>query len=75
MQSLDGEQVVMVVDLTGSGLAITICLPDVTGCLLIGLKWVNSVSIELMLSLLLLLDSCPIVGSDGIKGLRDGLSG
>ena len=66
MQSVDGEQVVMVVDLTGSGLAITICLPDVTGCLLIGLKWVNSVSIELMLSLLLLLDICSTFGSDGI---------
>ena len=66
MQSLDGEQVVMEVDLTGSGLAITIRLPDVTGCLLIGLKWVNSVSIELMLSLLLLLDTCSTVGSCGI---------
>ena len=38
--------------LTGDGLAMSICLPGVTRCLLIGLKWVNSVSIELLLQLL-----------------------
>ena len=46
---------VVVMVLTGDGLAMRICLPGVTGCLLIGLKWVNSVSIELLLSLLQLL--------------------
>ena len=55
MQSVEEEQVVVVIVLTGDGLAMTICLPGVTGCLFIGRKWVNSVSIELMLSLLLLL--------------------
>ena len=66
MQCLEGERMVA---MTGEGLAILTCLLGVTGCLLIGLKCVNSISIELLLQLL---SPCSGVGreerDEGVQG-------
>ena len=68
------QSVILIAALTGSGLTITICLPGVRGCLLTGLKWVNSVSMELMLSLLQLLGICSAAGCGGSEEGRGGLN-
>ena len=62
----------LIVALTGTGFTITTCLPDVRGCLLTGLKWVNSVSMELMLSLLQLLGISSAAGCGGSEEGRGG---
>ena len=72
--STDRVRSVLLVALTGTGLTITTCLPDVRGCLLTGLKWVNSVSMELMLSLLQLLDISSAAGCGGSEEGRGGLN-
>merc|ERR1712106_1266460 len=69
VQSVEGEQVEVVIVPTGDGLAMTTCLPGVTGCLLIGLKWVNSLSIELQRSLLQLLGSGGCLVAEGGVGV------
>ena len=67
MQSVDGERMVA---MKGVGLAILTCLLGVTGCLLIGLKCVNSFSMELLLQLLSPCSAinCGVGGEEGKEG-------